>query len=548
MRCPATRARTGALLAAFLLSTTFIVACLPAHALPANQWAWISGSNTPNAIGVYGTKGTPSTTNVPGGRFGAASWIDSAGNLWLFGGVIASGGGLFRLNDLWEYSPAAGTWTWVSGSNALNPAGIYGTKGTPSTANAPGGRQLAASWTDATGNLWLFGGWGLDSGSGEGPLNDLWEYSPSAGTWTWVSGSDMQSTIGTYGTKGAGSPTNVPGGRTNSAFWKDSAGNLWVFGGHGCDSTQCGLGGNPSLIMSLNDLWKYDPSAATWTWVSGSNVVNASGVFGSRGVPAATNMPGGRGGATAWIDCNNNLWLFGGSDAYVDSAGFFVTDGYQNDLWEYSTSVGVWTWVSGSNTTAPASAVYGTQGIASVSNVPGGRGHAAGWTDLGGNLWLFGGFGLDSAGSTSYLNDLWEYSPSAGTWEWVSGSNTVNAAGAYGIRGTSSASNVPGARSDSTSWTDSAGNFWLFGGDGYAAPGTPIPLFNDLWEYTPATNASSGQSGCPSACKHERGDGETDRDEPRHGHREYGYHEREHHSQDCDDDDDREHEGGRDRR
>ena len=49
------------------------------------------------------------------------------------------------------------------------------------------------------------------------------------------------------------------------------------------------------------------------------------------------------------------------------------------------------------------------------ATVPGGRQSAATWTDLNGNLWLFGGYGSDSVGNLGYLNDLWEYSNDAWT-------------------------------------------------------------------------------------------------------------------------------------
>ena len=39
-----------------------------------------------------------------------------------------------------------------------NQAGVYGTKGVPAAANVPGARDESISWTDSTGNLWLFGG------------------------------------------------------------------------------------------------------------------------------------------------------------------------------------------------------------------------------------------------------------------------------------------------------------------------------------------------------------------------------------------------------
>lgn len=34
------------------------------------------------------------------------------------------------------------------------------------------------SWTDASGNLWLFGGDDYDSTGAQGNPNDLWEYQP----------------------------------------------------------------------------------------------------------------------------------------------------------------------------------------------------------------------------------------------------------------------------------------------------------------------------------------------------------------------------------
>ena len=42
----------------------------------------------------------------------------------------------------------------------------------------------------------------------------------------------------------------------------------------------------------LNDLWKY--SAGEWTWMSGSNVVNQEGTYGTQGTAAAGNIPGAR--------------------------------------------------------------------------------------------------------------------------------------------------------------------------------------------------------------------------------------------------------------
>jgi hypothetical protein len=77
------------------------------------QWTWISGSNTVGRsggqVGVYGTLGTAASTNDPGGRFGAVSWIDLSGKLWFFGGDgYDSTGAQGDLNDLWQFQPYVG--------------------------------------------------------------------------------------------------------------------------------------------------------------------------------------------------------------------------------------------------------------------------------------------------------------------------------------------------------------------------------------------------------------------------------------------------------
>jgi hypothetical protein len=71
-------------------------------------------------------------------------------------------------------------------------------------------------------------------------------------------------------------------------------------------------------------------------------------------------------------------------------------------------SANEWTWVGGPST-AGGLGVYGTQGTAAAANLPGARDAAMGWVDSAGNFWLFGGYGDDSAGTASQLNDLWEY-------------------------------------------------------------------------------------------------------------------------------------------
>ena len=46
----------------------------------------MSGNNTANAPGIYGTQLIPSSSNYPGARQYAVGVIDSSGSFWLFGG------------------------------------------------------------------------------------------------------------------------------------------------------------------------------------------------------------------------------------------------------------------------------------------------------------------------------------------------------------------------------------------------------------------------------------------------------------------------------
>lgn len=439
--------------------TTIQVVCTNATN---NEWTWVSGANIANQSGAYGSLGAASPSNVPGARLDPVNWIDASGNLWLFGGYgLDSTGQRGDLNDLWKYS--AGEWTWMGGSNLVNQPGAYGTQGTAAPSNIPGARDSGVSWTDASGIFWLFGGTDHDDSTNTGGfLNDLWKY--SAGEWTWMGGSILVNQLGTYGTQGMAAPGNIPGARVEAVTWTDAAGNLWLFGGYGLGSS-AGSG-------NLNDLWKY--SAGEWTWMGGSNVYGQHGTYGAEGTAAPSNIPGARNSAVSWTDASGNFWLFGGNG--LDSVG---ASDYLNDLWKYS--AGEWTWMGGANV-VDQNGAYGTLGATASGNVPGARQNLVSWTDLSANLWLIGGYGLDSNGQGGDLNDLWKYS--GGEWTWMGGSNMVSQQGVYGTLGAAAPGNVPGARNSAVSWTDASGNLWLFGGSGYDSIGASSYL-NDLWKYGP---------------------------------------------------------------
>ena len=420
-----------------------------------NVWTFVGGGTTASALGSYGTLGVAG--GQPGARTLAATWADGSGHLWMFGGNgYAAAGTSGELSDLWRYDTASSQWTWVSGANTTGTAGNYAAGG------APGARDAAQTWTDGSGNFWLYGGHGVDGSGAAGMLGDLWEYT-STGGWTAVGGSQ------TVNNATVASGTVAPGAREAAATWVDAAGNLWMFGGNGYDSN--------SAQGALGDLWEY--TGGHWVLAGGSTVKSAPGSWGTLGQAAAGVVPSARYGAAAWVDASGRFWLFGGYG--IDSAGTF---GELADLWMFDPTTSMWTWMAGAST-AQAVGNYGSVGLPQSTNAPGAREFATTWRDTSGNLWMFGGFGVDAYAAAGPLNDLWEYSVSTATWIWVSGSNAVNAAGVY-----SGSGNAPGARYGAAGWADSSGRQWFFGGSALGTlpstgPIQPTAPFNDLWNRTP---------------------------------------------------------------
>jgi len=256
------------------------------------EWAWMGGgSSLPSACAasatnngycgwpaLYGALGAFAPGISPGSRIAAMGWTDNDGNLWLFGGI----GSVFWESDdfsfidqydLWEFNPSTKQWAWMSGNstsicgessseNWCGESGIYGTQGTPAIANIPPSRSNGTSWTDAKGNLWLFGGVQSVTTNIDGSVsscNDMWVFESASNEWAWMNGASSEdifvcdNTSGTYGVKGKPAATNTPSGRTGTASWIDSNGNLWAFGG---------LGGTTGISQAeLNDLWIYEPAA-----------------------------------------------------------------------------------------------------------------------------------------------------------------------------------------------------------------------------------------------------------------------------------------------
>lgn len=357
------------------------------------QWTWVGGpslsTNAQASYGVYGTQGVGAASNFPGARLSSSSWSDKSGSFWLFGGKGFTSTSYGELNDLWKYDPGTNRWTWVTGSSsAVYEAGNYGALGAASATNVPSARRDAVTWTDTSGNLWLFGGRRLDAANNYKHLNDLWKFNPTTTQWTWMAGSDVGNVPGIYGTRGVAAVSNFPGGRVSSVGITDASGNFWLYGGYAYDSA--------GTLGMINDLWKYDPSNNVWTWMSGSKFTDAAGVYGTKNVAALANTPSAREDMVGWGDASGNIWIFGGQDwgngGSLDSL---------NDLWKYSPSTNMWTWVSGSDTFGDTGSYY-TIGTPIPANTPGARFGSAVWVDALNDFWLFGGF---------MYNDVWKFRP-----------------------------------------------------------------------------------------------------------------------------------------
>jgi hypothetical protein len=330
-----------------------------------NEWTWMNGTHTFWAPGSYGVQGVPSPTNHPPSLcFGALSWTDTVGDLWMFGGY---NNGVY--SDLWKYEISTNEWTWMKGPGIVNINGVPGIPTIPNTANNPWPRcETAAAWT-VNNNLWMFGGQ-LQSWS----ANDLWRYDINTNTWTWMKGSIALGDSGSQSPVGVEDPANNPCSRYVYAHWKDFNGCFWIFGGRYITA---------AADQTLGDLWKYKPSTNNWIYMGGDNLLtNQTPAFGTQCVWQNTNWPKNRlENRAVWTDKNGNFWMYGGWNT--------DTLEYYSDLWKYSPSLNEWAWINGSQN--PNASASGQPGAFNATNTPGSRQGAVGFR-YNDSLYIFGGY------------------------------------------------------------------------------------------------------------------------------------------------------------
>jgi gliding motility-associated-like protein len=221
-----------------------------------------------------------------------------------------------------------------------------------------------------------------------------------------------------------------------------------------------------------------------WTWMNGDSLSGSLGNYGVLGIPADSNQPCSRYQAAYWKDKQGNFWVFGGV-TYKTPPNL---EG--NDMWRFNPTTNQWTWMNGPKLNADVNGEFGIKGIPSSLNYPSARGWGVNcWTDTNGMLWLYGGYGSDSAGNRGDLSDLWQYNPNTNQWTWMAGKSLLYERTNYGSLGVYADSVTPGSLQEvKSSWVTKDNRFFTFGGKHFNYFTYGYETINDIWEFSTSTN------------------------------------------------------------
>ena len=281
-------------------------------------------------------------------------------------------------------------WAYVKGSSSGNNAGNYEPYLGFNASAVPRGLIAATFVVDGQGTIWI-----LEAGSGKAII--------------WKSdGSDFKLVYAAASTMNAGAfsgldphpsrmtvvtPNKMDTAHSIMIPRENSLPGFYLYGGYGYGSSNDAEGmfilsfvknaaalrrpfADTPLTLCLRknagylaDLWMFD--GTSWTLVSGS---------GSRDVCQQPSAAGSGVAGVGWLDSGQHKIAFGG---YFFGTG--CTLDYSNAMWsEFTTLV---------KTGATKYAVYGSLGVASLSNWPGGRYAAAAAVIGDGKVLVIGGFG-----------------------------------------------------------------------------------------------------------------------------------------------------------
>ncbi|WAR19633.1 hypothetical protein MAR_001471 [Mya arenaria] len=419
------------------------------------SWTWLSGKAVANE---------PVSKDQPGGRSGAAFWQQKDKQaLWLFGGETPVGHDQPSVkNDLWRFSH--GQWSLVNDGQSPD---------------APPGRQLAAACGLDDSFFVLFGGLGNNpQAQGEKVedqdlLGDTWIFGLENNKWYTLE--EFQKTEGAAFVNGS-----VPEARGDMAFWCQPGDTMSIFGGFGKNKTL------------YHDLWTFDLKTLKWEESTLSVSIPDNSKFASH-----LEYPTARSGSTTWI-VGKRLFLWGGNILPTNFRKKHLMIGNTGDLWEYNQTSDTWAYRLGPRIACTTPGKYGEQGTADAENMPGCRRRAAAWVDIHGNLWMFGGDGVDDSQESvsvfkhsKLLSDVWHFDTVTFLWTWKGGSQQGEQKGVFGDIGQHSSDAHPGSRCEPVVWDSSVYNdeerrerkyFYIFGGVGHDLNGHDGYL-NDVWMF-----------------------------------------------------------------
>ncbi|MBA3649333.1 MAG: T9SS type A sorting domain-containing protein [Chitinophagales bacterium] len=428
------------------------------------QWIWMKGDTTYNHGWEAGQVGVETANCHPYSAYLAGSWADDSGYFYMLGGLKYAQQRAQYYDNIWRFNTKSNNWMLVRASQYLNSVGIYGIRGVPDTNNYPGSRTGESIWKDHQGTIWLFGGYNQYWGN----YNDLWKYDVRKNIWTWVKGPNTTGVYsGNYGIKGLADSANLPPPRMESASWIDENDNLWLFGGY------CYCYGD----KFYNDLWKYDPLINQWTWMGGTDSLDAVGHAGTKLIPDEANIPSARACTCSWADDTGNFYLYSGTNGILNEYTL-------GDVWKYTTATGQWTWMNGEQQRSVIGN-FGSYCVYDSNNYPTTRNEAVCLKQKD-NVYIFSGYVNEANSRAVTGRDLWIYNIPSNQWSRIWGDDS-HFEGVYGELGVPDPSNDPRGRMGAVGWMDINNNLWFYGGNWGVYSFTEA----DLWEYIPDTTCIS---------------------------------------------------------
>ncbi|MCB0736651.1 MAG: gliding motility-associated C-terminal domain-containing protein [Bacteroidetes bacterium] len=412
------------------------------------NWKWIGGDTSNKVQPVYGERNIAGLTSTPGNRHRHVLWLNSNGNLMLYGGLFAINQSNYNSrNDVWQQTTNG--WKWIKGYKTFIKEANYGTKGVSLKSNTPNNRYGNLYWNNSKGQLWMYGGSGFDLQGKTGYFNDLWFWDGI--NWTWINGDSTAYKAPVYGKKGVGHLNNQPGSRYMSATCIDDEGNLWLYGG----SLNYLNSDSQKITGTASDLWKWD--GQFWTWMGGNSELNVKHSFDSLGAKGNMALSCLYKNMAMWY-ADGYIWTFGGSDNEL-----------VNHVYKWKDDE--WTWVHGNLANRPKP-IYNQKGVSNSKSSPGARNDLSYCQTPDNRLWLYGGF--DSRLKSNF-SDLWVWN--GNNWIWMAGDTTKNALPVYGALQESSSKLHPGARREVGLTADINGSIYLHGG------AAKDKYYADIWQF-----------------------------------------------------------------